>query len=82
MHRPAGPLCFSLREGPPDGPSVPVLYLKASRDRLIPVDTAEQVMHFVKNGQIIELDGPHLLLQENSDSAARIVASFIEELKC
>lgn len=62
--------------------TVPVLYLKASRDRLIPVDTAEQVICFVKKGQIIELDGPHMLLQENSESAARVVASFIEELKC
>lgn len=60
--------------------TVPVLYLKATRDRLIPVDTAERVMRLAQTGQIIEVDGPHMLLQKNSDSAARVVTSFIEEL--
>src|SRR5437868_6070775 len=51
--------------------SVPVLYLRATQDRLLPAKTTEQITAAIPQASVIEIPGPHLLLQTAPERAAR-----------
>lgn len=57
---------------------VPVLYLRASEDRLVPSAAGDAVMRHARQGRVVELEGPHFLLQTAPDRAAREIQAFIE----
>jgi pimeloyl-[acyl-carrier protein] methyl ester esterase len=56
---------------------VPILYLRATRDRLVPRSAADLVAKIKPSTMVAELDAPHFLLQTVPAQAAREVASFV-----
>ena len=59
---------------------VPVLYLRALRDRMVPPTAAEHVASACSGVRIVDIDAPHFLLQAVPDEAACIVRDFILEI--
>lgn len=55
---------------------VPSLYLRGSRDRLVPAGAAALVRSFMPAAQLVEIDAPHLLLQVAAQSAAGEMRRF------
>jgi pimeloyl-[acyl-carrier protein] methyl ester esterase len=55
---------------------VPILYLRATRDSLVPRSAAEHIRKLSRNVDIRDLDGPHLLLQTKPAQAAEIILEF------
>lgn len=60
--------------------SVPVLYLRASRDRLVPASAAALVRQLRPDARLVEIDGPHCLLQASPQEAAAHLQAFIQAL--
>lgn len=60
--------------------SVPVLYLQAKEDRLVPRACVKEILSAKPDVKIIELAGPHLLLQASPKAAAEAVMQFAYEL--
>jgi len=50
---------------------VPVLYLRATADRLVSADAADRVVRAIPHTVVEEIDGPHLLLQTRPDECWR-----------
>ena len=60
--------------------TLPVLYLRASEDRMVPKAASEYIRRTAQNVRVIELEGPHLLLQVKPSPAAEIEAGFSQHL--
>jgi pimeloyl-ACP methyl ester carboxylesterase len=58
---------------------VPMLYIRAMQDRLIPVRCVEEILRIRPETTVVEIAGPHLILQREPQSTAAIVARFIAE---
>lgn len=56
----------------------PVLYLSARQDRLIPLRCVHDLTERIKRLQVIDLEGPHCLLQSNPVCCAKEIASFVK----
>ncbi len=52
---------------------LPVTAIVASRDRLVPRSRAEEPGRIARRGEIITLDGPHLLAQAEPGQVARVI---------
>jgi len=61
--------------------AVPILYLRASEDRLVPKAASEHIQRIAPHVQIVELEAPHLLLQAIPSTAATIVGEFSRRLE-
>jgi pimeloyl-[acyl-carrier protein] methyl ester esterase len=59
---------------------VPVLYLRASEDRLIPGSALQEILRVRPDVRVETLVGPHFLLQTKAVEAATIVRRFMEDL--
>jgi pimeloyl-ACP methyl ester carboxylesterase len=55
---------------------VPVLYLAASRDRLVSRRSRDYIMRTQSRVEGVVLPGPHLLLQVSPEEAARVIHGF------
>jgi pimeloyl-ACP methyl ester carboxylesterase len=55
---------------------VPTLYLRAKADRLVPRAAGEGVRRHLRQVAVVDLAGPHLLLQASAEDAAREIARF------
>ncbi|WP_072454794.1 alpha/beta fold hydrolase [Janthinobacterium lividum] len=60
--------------------SLPVLYLRARHDRLVPPANAVQILRQAPGAQVIDIAAPHMLLQAAPEAAAVAVAAFITGL--
>ena len=60
--------------------SLPVLYLRARHDRLVPPANAAQILRLAPGAQLADIAAPHMLLQAAPDAAADAVAAFIAGL--
>jgi pimeloyl-[acyl-carrier protein] methyl ester esterase len=60
--------------------TMPVLYVRATRDRLIGVKSAEQIRLARPSTRIVEVNAPHLMLQANPRDAWKCIQPFIEEV--
>ena len=58
---------------------LPVLYLRASEDRVVSSHAAEVVCSCAPNVKLMELEGPHLLLQAKPAEAAAAIDAFVNE---
>jgi pimeloyl-ACP methyl ester carboxylesterase len=58
---------------------VPMLYIRATRDRLVPRNCLEEIQAVMPRTKVVELDGPHLILQREPKQSAEVVMRFIEE---
>lgn len=59
---------------------VPVLYLRASQDRIVPRAACELAARLKPRMHIAEIDSPHLLLQTRPLEAAQAVAQYVQEI--
>lgn len=57
--------------------SVPILYLQALEDRVVPASAGRHIQSVVPTANIVRMRGPHLLLQTLPDEAASIIQNFI-----
>lgn len=60
--------------------SLPVLYLRASHDRLVPPANALQILRLAPGTQLVDIAAPHMLLQAAPAAAADAVAAFCASL--
>lgn len=60
--------------------AVPVLYLQAAQDWVVPRSAAAHILALLPGTSIITIPGPHLLLQAQPGQAAEAVTSFIRAL--
>jgi pimeloyl-ACP methyl ester carboxylesterase len=59
---------------------VPMLYLRAARDRLVRGACGEAIARLQPSARLVTLDSPHLLLQTRPEAAAREITSFLEDV--
>jgi pimeloyl-ACP methyl ester carboxylesterase len=59
---------------------VPVLYLRATEDRLVPRRCADAIARVATQTRIVEIEAPHTLLQVKPAAAAAAVKAFIATL--
>jgi pimeloyl-ACP methyl ester carboxylesterase len=79
----AGRIREVLREevsGAMAGVRTPMLYLRASRDAIVPRRCDSLVAELVPHARIEEIDGPHLLLQASPGLAATSITAFVRTL--
>ena len=60
--------------------SIPILYLRASQDRLVPRTASQEIVSLKPQAHVQEIPGSHLLLQANPKAAASAVLHFLESL--
>lgn len=53
--------------------SMPVLYLRATHDRLLPAKTIDRITAAIPQASVVEIPGPHLLLQAAPEHAAKVI---------
>ena len=61
--------------------SVPVLYLRATQDRLIFPGSGNKILSAIPHSKHINIAGPHLLLQAAPVACAQAVADFANTLR-
>lgn len=59
---------------------VPTLYLRATQDRVVPASVAREVMQLKPDTRIVELSGPHFLLQVAPAEAVQAIQAFVDGL--
>ncbi|MEM8983428.1 MAG: alpha/beta hydrolase [Pseudomonadota bacterium] len=62
--------------------AVPMLYLQATKDRLVPRAAADRLRQQQRRIEVISIDGPHMLLQTQPTVAADVVCEFLDRLPC
>ena len=60
--------------------SVPVLYLRATKDRIVPSDCGETIVRATPRARVVEIEAPHFLLQVAPKQAAAAIKEFIAAL--
>jgi pimeloyl-ACP methyl ester carboxylesterase len=55
---------------------VPILYLRATRDRLVPASAAREIAAIARHTVIAEIDAPHFVLQAAPAEAAQAITRF------
>jgi pimeloyl-ACP methyl ester carboxylesterase len=63
-----------------DRVAVPILYLRASEDRLVP-RSGSYALAAMPHVRFVEVEGPHFLLQANPSAAAAHVQEFLREVE-
>lgn len=61
---------------------VPILYLRARQDRLVPSAASELIQRIRPRMQILDIDAPHFLLQTRPDAAADAIERFLMSPDC
>jgi pimeloyl-ACP methyl ester carboxylesterase len=61
--------------------SVPILVLRAARDRVISKRATQVILRNSPGAKVVEVDGPHLLLQTRAVECAEVVVSFLQTKK-
>ena len=56
---------------------VPILYMRAKADRLMPVSAGRDILERRPDIELVEIDGPHFLLQCAPDACAKVVMKFL-----
>jgi pimeloyl-ACP methyl ester carboxylesterase len=59
---------------------VPCLYLRACSDRLVPRAAGEVIRKAISSTQVVDLEGPHFLLQSNPADAVKEIEKFAREV--
>ena len=60
--------------------NVPVLYLRATRDRLVSARAAKHLVDTIPGAQTHDVDGPHFLLQSVPKECAHFIAAFLRRV--
>lgn len=59
--------------------SIPVSYLRAENDRLVSYRSAENLRMLCLNFDIVNVPGPHFILQSNPKTCARVVSNRVNQ---
>lgn len=59
---------------------IPILYLQAEDDRIVPISALNRIYEHAKNLQVVTFSAPHLLLQAIPSKSAEIVKTFIDKV--
>lgn len=59
--------------------AAPVLYLRASQDRIVSARLGRELTSQLSNVTVAEIKGPHLLLQARPRECAAAISKFIED---
>lgn len=59
---------------------LPTLVIRGLRDRIVPPAATRRILAAAPQAQLVEIDGPHLLLQTCPRECAAAVAGFLREL--
>jgi pimeloyl-[acyl-carrier protein] methyl ester esterase len=57
--------------------ALPLLHIRATQDRLLSRHASEKILNGVNGSQLVDVTGPHLLLQTAPHECARVVREFI-----
>lgn len=57
--------------------ALPLLHIRATHDRLLSRHASEKILNGVNGSQLVDVTGPHLLLQTAPHECARVVREFI-----
>jgi pimeloyl-[acyl-carrier protein] methyl ester esterase len=57
----------------------PILYLRATHDRLVPRSSADRVVSIAPHAKVLEIDAPHMLLQCAPAECAKAILDFTRE---
>jgi len=60
---------------------VPALILRARADRIVPAAATRQLAAALPRAQVVEIDGPHLILQTRAAESAAAVGAFLRDLE-
>jgi pimeloyl-ACP methyl ester carboxylesterase len=58
---------------------IPMLYIRATKDRLVHRNCLEGIQAILPRTAVVELDGPHLILQREPKQSAEVVTRFMRE---
>jgi pimeloyl-[acyl-carrier protein] methyl ester esterase len=61
--------------------TVPILYLRASEDRLLSSTVGDDLLTAMPHAMLVNVAGPHLLLQAAPAASAKAVAAFVTGLR-
>lgn len=61
--------------------AVPILYLKATQDRLVPQAATDAMRKIQPSVKVVEIDGPHFLLQASAKQAATHINRFLIDMQ-
>nr|WP_229505418.1 alpha/beta fold hydrolase [Massilia mucilaginosa] len=61
--------------------TVPVLYLQASRDSIVPASASRLLASLCRDWRLVTLPGPHLLLQKSPIHSANVVRDFVADVR-
>jgi pimeloyl-ACP methyl ester carboxylesterase len=59
---------------------IPVLYLRAANDRVVPPRSSELISRLLAHTKIVEIEAPHFLLQAKPVESAARIAAFAHEV--
>ena len=59
---------------------IPILYLQAKDDRIVPISALNRICEYAKNLQVVTFRAPHLLLQVIPSKSAETVKTFIDKV--
>lgn len=60
--------------------TVPILYLRAKQDRLVPKSSLDEILRIKPQISVVEINGPHLILQREPIQTADVVARFVQQI--
>jgi len=55
----------------------PLLYIQATKDRIVLSDSGTEIMKHVKNMEIVKVDGPHMILQVQAKACADLIINHV-----
>jgi pimeloyl-ACP methyl ester carboxylesterase len=61
--------------------TVPLLYLRASHDRVVPRKASEFISELNPGTTVVEIEAPHLLLQAAPATAIKAIGAFIQKVQ-
>ena len=59
---------------------IPILYIRAKNDRLVSKSCYDEIKTANSNVELLELDGPHLIFQNEPKKSAKIIMEFIKNV--
>ena len=60
--------------------TIPLLYIQATKDKLVPPSCLEEIRRIRLKVRVVQIDGPHLIVQREPKQVADAVATFIDEV--
>ncbi len=61
--------------------TVPILYLRASHDRIVPESAGDLVVQIKPETTLVSVQAPHFLLQVGFREAARVIRAFVANIQ-